>query len=275
MADRYAVIGNPVTHSKSPRIHAEFARQTGQDISYTAIPAADDAFESTVELFRAEGGLGMNVTLPFKHRAFALAGKRSPRAEHARAANTLAFAGGAIFADNTDGYGLVRDLTVNLGCTLRGRRILVLGAGGAAYGVCGPLLDETPAALVVANRTTAKAQALCEHLRSVTRTGEAVSAISYEGLAGRQFDVVVNATSAGLADEMPPLPPGIFAPGAMAYDMLYGRSTPFLQFAKAQRTATADGLGMLVEQAAESFLLWRGIRPHTSAVMAMLRADGE
>src|SRR5512132_1019439 len=149
MTDQYAVIGNPVEHSKSPLIHAQFARQTGQDISYIAVSASDERFESAVELFRNQGGRGMNVTLPFKHRAYALANHRSERAEEALAANTLAFRGDVVFADNTDGYGLVRDLTVNLGCMLRGRRILLMGAGGASYGVCGPLLDEGPAELIV------------------------------------------------------------------------------------------------------------------------------
>jgi shikimate dehydrogenase len=271
MPDRYAVIGNPVTHSKSPLIHAQFARQTGQAISYVAIAASDDAFENTVELFRADGGLGMNVTLPFKHRAYALAHARSTRAEHALAANTLAFRRDSVFADNTDGYGLVRDLVVNLACTLRGRRILLMGAGGASYGVCGPLLDEAPATLVVANRTVDKAIALREHFAKLHSAGTSVSASSYEALAGCSFDVVINATSAGLTGKMPSLPDDLFAPDALAYDMVYGRPTPFLAFAQARGLRTADGLGMLVEQAAESFYIWRGIRPDTAPVIAALR----
>jgi shikimate dehydrogenase len=271
MPDRYAVIGNPVTHSKSPLIHAQFARQTGQDISYIPIASSDEAFESTVALFRSEGGLGLNVTLPFKHRAYALAHERSERAEHAGAANTLAFRDGSIFADNTDGHGLVRDLAVNLACVLRDRQILLMGAGGASYGVCGPLLDEAPARLVVANRTVEKAIALREHFAKLHSAGATLFASSYEALAGCSFDVVINATSAGLAGEMPPLPDELFAPGALAYDMVYGRSTPFLRFAQTRGARTADGLGMLVEQAAESFYIWRGIRPDTAPVIAALR----
>jgi shikimate dehydrogenase len=271
MPDRYAVIGNPVTHSKSPLIHAHFAQQTRQDISYIAIASSHEAFEPTVALFRSEGGLGMNVTLPFKHRAYALADERSARAEHALAANTLAFRHDSIFADNTDGCGLVRDLIVNLACTLRGRRILLMGAGGASYGVCGPLLDETPDTLVVANRTIEKAIALREHFAKLHSAAASLSASSYAALAGRSFDIVVNATSAGLSGEMPTLPNGLFAPGALAYDMVYGRATAFLQFAQTRGARTADGLGMLVEQAAESFYVWRGIRPDTAPVIAALR----
>ena len=271
MADKYAVIGNPVAHSKSPLIHAEFARQTGEDVKYVAMFAAHRDFEAAVERFRREGGRGMNVTLPFKHRAHALAQKRSRRAEQALAVNTLAFESGAIHGDNTDGVGLVRDLTVNLGRVLRGKRTLLMGAGGASYGVCGPLLDEHPAELVVANRTKSKALALCEHFRGMHPTARGLSGCSYEELAGRGFDLVVNATSASLEGEMPGLPPGVFASGALGYDMLYGRSTLFLEFARAQGAQAADGLGMLVEQAAESFRIWRGVRPDTAPVIALLR----
>ena len=273
MPDKYAVIGNPVAHSKSPLIHAAFARQTGQDLSYTAILASEAGFDAAVERFRDEGGRGLNVTLPFKHRAFALAHERSGRAQHALAVNTLAFRDGHVFGDNTDGFGLVRDVRVNLGFELRGRRILLMGAGGASYGVCGPLLDEKPAALTVANRTLEKAVALCEHFRELHGGGGVLSASGYEGVAGMRFDVVINATSAGLTGAMPGLPGDLFAPGALAYDMLYGRSTPFLEFAAAQGVRTSDGLGMLVEQAAESFYVWRGVRPATAPVIAMLRAS--
>jgi shikimate dehydrogenase len=272
MTDHYAVIGNPVAHSKSPLIHAQFARQTAQDISYVAVPATEEGFESTVQLFRTQGGRGMNVTLPFKHRAYTLATRRSERAEQALAANTLAFDRNGVFADNTDGYGLVRDLTVNLACVLRDRRILLMGAGGASYGVCGPLLDEGPAQLVVANRTAAKAIAMCEHFARLRGSGLALSQTTYEALSTRRFDVVINATSAGLTGDMPPLPPMLFAPGAVAYDMVYGRSTAFLAFARAHGARTSDGLGMLVEQAAESFFIWRGVRPDTAPVIAELRA---
>jgi shikimate dehydrogenase len=271
MPDKYAVIGNPVAHSKSPLIHAEFARQTGEDMSYTAIVAAHGDFEIAVERFRYAGGRGMNVTLPFKHRAHALADKRSARAEQALAVNTLAFESDGVCGDNTDGVGLARDLTINLGRVLRGQRILVMGAGGASFGVCGPFLDEDPAELTVANRTKAKALALCEHFRQAHPGAGVLSGCSYQELRDRHFDLVVNATSAGLAGEMPELPPGVFAPGALGYDMLYGRSTPFLEFAAGEGAQVADGLGMLVEQAAESFRIWRGVRPDTAPVIAMLR----
>jgi shikimate dehydrogenase len=179
MPDQYAVIGNPVVHSKSPLIHAAFARQTGQDLSYVALDSALEEFEAVVERFRAAGGRGLNVTLPFKHRAYALAGDRTQRAFEAQAANTLTFAPGRIAADNTDGPGLVRDVTVNLGVALRGRRILLMGAGGASYGVSTALLDEAPAALIVANRTVDKAVTLCEHFKRIHEGAHAMSARSY------------------------------------------------------------------------------------------------
>ncbi|MGZ8154481.1 MAG: shikimate dehydrogenase [Burkholderiales bacterium] len=273
MPDRYAVIGNPVAHSKSPAIHAAFARETHQDLTYVALLAEIGEFETIVERFRADGGRGLNVTLPFKHRAFALARDRTQRAVEAQAANTLTFRDGAIAADNTDGVGLVRDLTVNLGCTLKGARILLLGAGGAAYGVCGPLLDEKPARLFVANRTADKALALRERFRA-SRGDVGLEAGGYDELPRDPFDIVINATSAGLSGEAPPLPHGLFGPRALAYDMVYGRLTPFLEFAKREGAPTADGLGMLVEQAAESFFIWRGVRPQTRPVIALLR-DGK
>jgi shikimate dehydrogenase len=272
MTDRYAVIGNPVAHSRSPRIHAEFARQTGEAVSYGKLHAELPDFEAVVQRFREEGGRGLNVTVPFKHRAYELATRRSARAEQAGAVNTLRFDGGEIFGDNTDGVGLVRDLTVNLACPIAGRRVLLLGAGGASYGVCGPLLDEKPAALAIANRTRDKAVELAHRFASffpaigVTGTG-------YDEIAGREFDVVVNATSAGLSGEMPRLQAAVFAAGALAYDMVYGRTTPFMQFAGNAGARTADGLGMLVEQAAESFAIWRGVRPRTAPVIALLRDE--
>jgi shikimate dehydrogenase len=270
MTDRYAVIGNPVAHSRSPAIHAEFARQAGHDLSYGTLLAELDAFEQTVQRFRTGGGRGLNVTVPFKQRAYSLADCRTARAERARAVNTLTFGDGAIAGDNTDGVGLIRDLTVNLGCALEGRRVLLLGAGGAAYGVCAPLLQAGPDALVVANRTLAKAVELCNSCRDIDTRG-ALSASGYAELAGGTFDLVVNATSAGLADAMPPLPAGVYAPGALAYEMVYGRVTRFMAQAAGEGVRTADGLGMLVEQAAESFYIWRGVRPDTAPVIAQLR----
>lgn len=272
--DRYAVIGNPVAHSKSPLIHAAFARQTGQNLVYAALLAPLDGFSATVAAFRQAGGRGLNVTIPFKLEAYDLATHRSPRAAAAGAVNTLAFApNGEILGDNTDGAGLVRDLTANLACPLAGRRILLLGAGGAARGAILPLLGEGPASLVIANRTAAKAQALAERFAAEANRAH-LSAQSYPDLAGQGFDVVINATSTSLSGETPPLPPGLYAPGALAYDMMYGPgATRFLAAARADGAAhLADGLGMLVEQAAESFCLWRGIRPDTAPVLAALRA---
>lgn len=269
MTDLYCVFGNPVAHSKSPVIHAEFARLTGQDLRYEARLAPVDAFAASLQAFLAEGGRGCNVTVPFKEQAWALAEVRSPRAEKAGAVNTLLTGkDGRLYGDNTDGVGLLRDVSDNAGWSLAGRRVLVLGAGGAARGVIGPLLAAQPAALVVANRTAGKAQALAALFAAdgpVTGTG-------YEGLGGG-FDVVINATAASLAGELPPLPETLFAPGACAYDMMYGAApTIFLQWAAARGAQTRDGLGMLVEQAAEAFFLWRQVRPPTAPVLAGLRA---
>ncbi|ANQ83851.1 shikimate 5-dehydrogenase [Azoarcus olearius] len=275
--DRYAVVGNPIAHSKSPQIHAAFARQTGEALGYEAILAPLDGFVDTVLAFRAMGGRGMNVTVPFKLEAHALATRLTPRAAAAGAVNTLAFGGPEtpddILGDNTDGAGLVRDLTVNLGCPLHGRRVLLLGAGGAARGALLPLLEQAPAALTIANRTAAKAVELAAGF-AAGHPGVAIDGGGFDALAGRRFDVVINATAASLADQAPPLPAGIYAEGALAYDMMYGRGdTPFLAAARADGAGRlADGLGMLAEQAAESFLLWRGVRPDTAPVLADLRA---
>jgi len=263
MTDRYAVFGHPIAHSKSPQIHAAFARQTGQDMSYEAILAPRDGFAASVAAFIAAGGRGANVTVPFKEEAYRLASRLSPRAQHAGAVNTLVFDDG-ILGDNTDGGGLVADLTRNLRCALAGKRILLVGAGGAARGVIDPLLDQTPAELVIANRTVSRAQELADLF------GRGVRACGFDAL-DMPFDLVINATAASLAGELPPLSPRIFAAGTLAYDMMYGRDTPFLAFARSHGAATADGLGMLVEQAAEAFYLWRGVRPDTAPVIAALR----
>jgi shikimate dehydrogenase len=274
MADRYAVVGNPVAHSKSPLIHAEFARQTGQDMQYGRLLAPLDGFRATVAAFRREGGRGLNVTLPFKLEAFALADHRSQRALDAEAANTLKFDADSIFADNTDGVGLLRDLEVNLRFPLGGRRILLMGAGGAVQGTLGPLIAARPALLVIANRTLEKAERLVARFSAAAAaSGTRLQASGYEALAGRGFDLVVNGTSASLHGALPDLPGGVFAIGALAYDMMYGNGlTAFLQRAQGQGAARlADGIGMLVEQAAESFLIWRGVRPHTAPVIAQLK----
>jgi shikimate dehydrogenase len=273
MTDRYAVVGNPVAHSKSPLIHAEFARQTGQDIDYGRLLAPLDGFGATVEAFRSGGGRGLNVTVPFKLEAFALAGQHSERALDAAAVNTLKFEAGGIFGDNTDGAGLVRDLERNLGIAIAGKRVLLMGAGGAGQGVMGPLLVARPSALVVGNRTLDKAAALAERFRS-RAAGTELRATGYSALGGGEFDLVINATSASLSDTVPELPQGVFARGCAAYDMMYGTGlTPFLELARRQGAARlADGLGMLVEQAAESFFVWRGVRPQTAPVIAKLTA---
>ena len=264
MPDRYAVFGHPIAHSKSPLIHAAFARQTEQDISYEAILAPLDGFGGSLAAFIAAGGRGANVTVPFKETAFKLAHRLSPRAERAGAVNTLSFDQAGLLGDNTDGAGLVADLTRNLHCALGGKRILLLGAGGAARGVIEPLLDQQPAELVIANRTLGRAQDLAGLF------GRGVSASAFEA-ADTPFDLVINATAASLAGECPPLSPRIFGANTLAYDMMYGRDTPFLDFARGHGAATADGLGMLVEQAAEAFYLWRGMRPDTAPVVAGLR----
>ena len=271
MTDRYAVVGNPISHSKSPLIHAEFARATAQDLAYGALLAPLDGFAATVKQFQSEGGRGLNVTVPFKQEAWRLATQLTERARLAEAVNTLKFeADGGILGDNTDGAGLVRDITENRQFGLHGKRVLLMGAGGAARGVILPLLRQQPAGLAIANRTPEKALELA---RQFAEYGP-VEGGDYARLAGRQFDAVINATSSSLSDQLPPLPPGVFAPGALAYDMMYGKGlTPFLLFAQSQGAQhLADGLGMLVEQAAESFQLWRGVRPQTQPVMALLKS---
>jgi shikimate dehydrogenase len=262
MSDRYAVIGNPVAHSKSPWIHAEFARATGEDIEYGRIEAPLDGFVETVERWRAEGGKGLNVTLPFKHEAFRFCERVSERARLAQAVNTMVLDQG--FGDNTDGVGLIRDISGNLRVALEGKSMLLLGAGGAAQGVIGALLEAHVARLVIANRTLSKAKALAERFAGVTACG-------YDGLGNQFFDVVINATSAGLTEESPPLPQHILRKNMLAYDMVYGRDTPFLAAARRAGAHACDGLGMLVEQAAESFFIWRGVRPQTHPVLAKLR----
>lgn len=269
MTDRYAVIGNPIAHSKSPAIHAAFARQCGQDLSYEAILGPLDGFRGAVTAFRQAGGRGMNVTVPFKLEALELADRPTERARLAGAVNTLRFDSDGIFADNTDGIGLVRDIRDRLGFPLRGKCILILGAGAAARGVILPLLEEVPAQLAIANRSVDKAEALRTQFASFgdLRVG------GFGDFAGGSFDLVINATSASLGAQSLQLPEGLFASGALAYDMVYGKGgTPFMVDARRLGAArVADGLGMLVAQAAESFFLWRGVRPDTAPVMAMLQ----
>ena len=269
--DRYAVIGNPVAHSKSPLIHAVFAEATAQTLTYERLLAPLDGFRDTVARFVAEGGKGLNVTVPFKLEAFALAREHSARASIAGACNTLAWRGDHWYGDNTDGAGLLRDLVHNVGATIAGRDVLVLGAGGAARGIVVPLLGESPRRLVVANRTHTKAMRLATEFAA----DGPIVAIEPAALAGARFDVVINATSIGLGSSVPRdlWPTTLFAPGALAYDLVYASDpTPFLRWAQEQGvTRCADGLGMLIEQAAESFLLWRGVRPQTAPVFPLLR----
>lgn len=270
MSDRYAVAGNPVAHSRSPFIHAAFARETGQDIEYRRLLLPPGGFAEGARGFFAAGGKGMNVTLPFKLDAHALADRLSPRARAAGAVNTLALmADGALFGDNTDGAGLVRDMRSNLDWGISGARVLLMGAGGAARGVVSPLLAERPAELLVVNRTEARAVELASLFAAEgpVRGGGPAEA------AGQPFDIVINASSAGLGGDAPSLPKGVIGARTRCYDMVYGNEpTPFLRAAAlAGAVALADGLGMLVEQAAESFHLWRGVRPDTSGVVARLR----
>jgi shikimate dehydrogenase len=267
MTDKYAVIGNPISHSKSPLIHRMFAEQTGQDISYEAIEAPLDGFAAKIEELRTKGYKGCNVTVPFKFEAFKLATELSERAQAAQAVNTLKFEGGALIGDNTDGAGLVADIEHNLGVSLQGKQVLLMGAGGAAYGVVLPMLH-AGARIIVANRTADKARQLAAAFAGQSN----VSGCGYDELNDRQFDAIINATSAGLSDSTVPLPNTIFAPGALAYDMMYGRETPFMAFARQHGARVADGLGMLVEQAAEAFHIWRGVRPDTKPVLEKLRS---
>lgn len=271
--DCYALIGHPVGHSYSPFIHAEFARQTQQALSYRAMPAPLDGFSATMQMFRAEGGRGANVTVPFKIEAYSLATHLTERAKLAGAVNTLTFADEAIIGDNTDGIGLARDLAINLSCPLAGRHVLLLGAGGAARGALFPLFQIRPASIMIANRSIRRAQEL--HAAFAPHAGQtAFAAGGFQDIEGRKFDVVINATSASLANKNLPLPDDIFSPDALAYDMMYNSAgnTPFLALAREMGAArTQDGLGMLVEQAAESFALWRGIRPDSAPVLSMLR----
>ncbi len=272
MTDRYCVFGNPVAHSKSPAIHAAFARQTGETIEYTATEAPLEDFAGAWRRFVAEGGRGANVTVPFKEVAFRLCEVPSPRARRAGAVNTLILGGNGksndskVYGDTTDGVGLVRDLKRH-GVELAGGRILVLGAGGAVRGVLEPLLAEGPASLLVANRTAAKAEALAEDFADLGPIhGGGFSAVD------GAFDLVINGTSASLAGDLPPLPETLFADGATAYDMMYGAEpTVFLRWSAERGARCLDGLGMLVEQAAESFFQWRSKRPDTAPVLEMLR----
>lgn len=268
--DRYAVFGHPIGHSRSPIIHRLFAEQTGQaNMRYTAQDVTAAAFDQAVERFFGEGGKGLNCTVPLKELAWAIVDRKSPRAELCRAVNTLAVRDGTLYGDNTDGIGLVRDLTVNQQMTLTGKSILILGAGGASRGILGPLLEQRPKRLMIANRTVARAVDLAESYRDMG----AVAACSFADLEGQRFDLILNATAASLQGSLPPLPDGILAAAGCCYDLAYGsQPTAFVRWGLQQHAARSlDGLGMLVEQAAEAFLLWRGVRPETAPVIEYLR----
>jgi shikimate dehydrogenase len=272
--DRYAVIGHPVEHSRSPDIHARFAAQTGQSIAYTRLLSPLDRFTDTVRALADSGARGGNVTVPFKFEAWQLATRRTPRAQRAEAANTLRFDAEGWWCDNTDGVGLVRDITVNAGVALAGRRVLLIGAGGAAAGVLGPLIEAGPAALTVANRTADKAQALADRHADLARDHGVTLCAAPLDTPGTAFDVVINGTASSLAGAGVPVPASVLRHGALAVDMMYGAGArPFLDWAAQHGATGRDGLGMLVEQAAESFFAWRGVRPETAPVLATLRAQ--
>lgn len=269
MTDRYAVIGNPIDFSKSPFIHMSFAQSADQDIEYTKVLGPLGQFHSTVDEFRQAGGLGMNVTAPFKLDAFQYATQRSAAAELAGAANALKFQGHEVLAENFDGVGLVRDVVHNLGHALKNKRVLLLGAGGAARGALLPFLAEGPQQLVISNRTESKAEDLAKIAMQHKTVSTTVEAVAMNKLGAMQFDVVFNATSASLRGELPAVPATVFGPGALAYELAYGKGlTPFLRLAQnAGIRQLADGVGMLAEQAAEAFIWWRGVRPDTRHVI--------
>ena len=273
LMDRYCVIGHPVAHSKSPAIHAEFARQSGQELVYERCLAPLDGFAATVRQLVADGYRGANVTVPFKLDAAVLADTLSARARAAGAVNTLSFTAAGIVGDNTDGVGLVNDIVRNAGVAIGGVRVLLLGAGGAARGAILPLLEQGPRELVIANRTKATAAALAARFAPFAAGKVAVLACEFTELDGA-FDIVINATSASLAGTMPALPAGLFKPGALALDMMYGAApSPFMLFAAAEGARVRDGLGMLVEQAACAFEIWRGVAPQTGVLLAALRVQ--
>ncbi len=265
------MMGNPITHSKSPRIHSLFAKQTNQNIEYTAIHVDLGGFEQAVGNFDASGGKGLNITVPFKQEAYALVDKKSARAERAGAINTIKFENDSLYGDNTDGVGLVNDLQHNLHIELRDKRVLLMGAGGAARGVVAPLLEQHPAMLVIVNRTPDKAVAMAEAFSDLGF----IEGCGYPDLGELQFDIVINATAASLQGDVPPLPDDCLADHAVCYDMMYGaKPTAFMGWAAVHGAEKiTDGLGMLVEQAAESFYLWRGVRPSTTEVIQAIRDE--
>ncbi len=272
LPDRYAVFGHPIKHSKSPRIHRMFAEQTGQALDYSAVEVPAEQFETAVAAFFAEGGKGLNCTVPLKELAWRYAEHKTERAQLSKAVNTLALqADGSLLGDNTDGVGLVSDLTVNRGIALAGIRILILGAGGASRGIISPILEQLPQTLVIANRTEDKAVKLAAEFHAKG----AISGCGFDGLENQQFDLILNATSASLSGQLPPLPVGLLAAGGNCYDLAYGNEpTAFVRWGRENHAANSlDGLGMLVEQAAEAFFIWRGVRPATPPVIELLDSE--
>jgi shikimate dehydrogenase len=268
MTDKYCVIGNPIAHSKSPDIHPVYAAQTGQDLVYERCLAPLDGFEATVRRLVREGYRGANVTLPFKIEAARVCTRLEERARAAGAVNTLSFDQDDIVGDNTDGPGLVADITRNAGVAIRGKRVLLLGAGGAARGALLPIIQQGPREIVIANRTVPTAATLAQDFGAY---GIPVHGTGFDAVEG-SFDIVVNATSSSLAGDLPPIPAGVFAPGTLAVDMMYGSGpTVFMEFAASHGAAVRDGLGMLIEQAAEAFAIWRGVRPDTADVFRKMR----
>ena len=276
--DKYFVLGNPVSHSLSPRIHGLFAEQTGELLRYERLLVRPDGLDVVLRDLQSKGAAGCNITVPFKEQAYQLCAQRTPRAKWAQAGNTIQFAGDQLVIDNTDGVGLVRDIVQNAGISLEGKRVLLLGAGGAAAGALGALLDAKPAALVLANRTSERAVRLVASHRAYVNAlapNTRLEALPWAEMATvGAFDVVINATAASLGGEDLALPEHLFLPGALAYDMMYGPpAAGFLDWARSHGAEGRDGLGMLVEQAAESFYFWRGLRPDTAPVLQTLRAE--
>jgi shikimate dehydrogenase len=269
MTDKYAVFGNPIAHSKSPVIHEQFAKQTQQDITYTRELAPIDGLAKAIKTFAAEGGKGANITVPFKQEAYELCDKLSKRARQAGAVNTLIISDGEITGDNTDGIGMVRDIIDNYGWQISGKTILLLGAGGAVRGVLGPLLEQNPKQVFISNRTVEKAQNLAQ---AFSKQGH-IQALSFDQVPHHALDIIINGTSASLSGEVPPIPPTCVGEQTQCYDMMYAKEpTAFLVWAAQQgATQLADGLGMLAEQAAESFRLWRGVKPKTEEVIATIK----
>lgn len=270
--DKYAVVGNPIAHSKSPLIHKLFAEQTQQSMSYIAMLSESESFEKDVSDFFERDGMGLNITVPFKLKAYDFSNEVNERAKLAGAVNTLIKKEGRVVGDNTDGVGLVNDISINKKFNLKNKKILLIGAGGASRGIIAPLFEKSSASITIVNRTESKAEQLAKGFSHLGET----HALGFDALKNQEpYDLLINASSAGLSGEAPAIPKGLSIENSFCYDMVYSKSTtPFIEWAKSRGcTYTADGLGMLVEQAAESFYLWRGVRPETEVVLKQLRTE--